>query len=118
MTLTVFVLCIQSHIKSLHTEPFTVCKFKETSLDDVQYMEFSGFDVTHAILKFNDDLGTSFKITVKTLSNTTGIVYSKKTITFPEKSSDDYINPVGNFIVNITYGNNKKVSGIVFTQQK
>lgn len=97
----------------------TVSKdFQESDKTAYDGLPVSGNQVMHVITKYGDDLDSSFKITVKTLANTAGTVYSTKTSTFPAKSSDDFINPAGNFLGSVTYNSNKAVSGIVFTQQK
>lgn len=80
-------------------------------------LTLSGGGVTEAIKKFNDELGTTFSIKVKTLANTSGKVYNTGVTTFPGRGADDYINPAGKFIGQVTYNSNKDVDGIIFTQQ-
>lgn len=92
--------------------------FQDSDKTTYNNLPVSGAEVTRAITKYGDELGTSFTITVKTLANPTGTAYSAKPTSFPEKGNSDYINPSGKFVGSITYNSNKAVSGIVFTQQK
>lgn len=82
-------------------------------------LDLSGSEVNKVIKKFENELGTTFTITVKTLANaTTGKVYSVSPIVFTASGTDDYINPYGQFSGSVVYNANEAISGLVFTQRK
>lgn len=78
-------------------------------------LKISGREVVEVIKKSSD---TNFKITVVTGKSVTPTLYSAAPTSFPIQSSDDYINPTGQFLGKITYDANNVIDGLTLTQEK
>jgi len=80
-------------------------------------LKISGREVVELISKSAD---TNFKITVITGKNKASTLtpYTAAPTSFPVQSSNDYINPTGQFLGEIIYDDNKVITGLTLTQKE